>query len=385
MKKVLTQWLLLFAFFISASAQSYINETIQYDGRARAYDIYIPALYDSVNPVPMIFNFHGGSGTNAEQISIGDMSSIADTANFIAVYPQALADPNDGGSTNWIHKDPTTIDDIGFIDALIDSISSRFLIDLERVYACGYSLGGEFTFELGCRLNSRIAAIGVVARTMQKFTYDNCSPVHPTGVLTILGTADAISNYNGVSWGGVQYYMSANETHDFWISHNNCNSLASTSVLADIDPNDGSTIERSTWFTPSGCAYVEELKVIGGGHDWPGSFGNMDINSTEEIWNFVSRYQLEGITHCSATAINENQSNSLEYSVFPNPFQEEITIETTTSKETEYQVYSMMGQLLMTGVFSQGEAKVDLSQLSPNLYYLRVDNQSFKLIKKNSN
>ena len=75
------------------------------------------------------------------------MSSMADTANFIAVYPQALPDPSDGGSTNWIHKDPTTVDDVYFIDALIDSIASDYLVNLDRVYACGYRWG-EFTFEL---------------------------------------------------------------------------------------------------------------------------------------------------------------------------------------------------------------------------------------------
>ena len=39
------------------------------------------------------------------------------------------------------------------------------------------------------------------------------------------------------------------------------------------------SVERYTWSTASGCAYVEELKVIGGGHDWPGSFGNMTIDA----------------------------------------------------------------------------------------------------------
>ena len=31
-------------------------------------------------------------------------------------------------------------------------------------------------------------------------------------------------------------------------------------------------------------------KVIGGDHDWPGDYGNMDIDSSEEIWVFFSQY-----------------------------------------------------------------------------------------------
>ena len=31
-------------------------------------------------------------------------------------------------------------------------------------------------------------------------------------------------------------------------------------------------------------------QVVGGGHDWPGSNGNMDIQSSIEIWNFFSQF-----------------------------------------------------------------------------------------------
>ena len=287
------------ALITSGNAQTYISQTIQHDGKTRAYEIYVPAIYDGTTAVPLIFNFHGGGGTIADQIAIADMSALADTANFIAVYPQALPDPNDGRSTNWIHKDPSTIDDVFFIDALLDSIVSNYLIDLDRVYACGYSLGGEFTFEVGCRLNNRIAAIGVVARTMQTLTHDICSPVHPTGVMTILGTNDGISNYDGIYWQGIQFYISATEMHNFWAVQNNCDTIATTTNVDNINTSDGSRVERNTWSTASGCAYVEELKVINGGHDWPGSFGNMDIDATQEIWQFVSRYDLNGLVNCA--------------------------------------------------------------------------------------
>ena len=47
------------------------------------------------------------------------------------------------------------------------------------------------------------------------------------------------------------------------------------------------------------CSSVQELKVIGGDHDWPGVFGNMDIDATNEIWNFVSRFSIEGKLNCN--------------------------------------------------------------------------------------
>ena len=70
------------------------------------------------------------------------------------------------------------------------------------------------------------------------------------------------------------------------------------------------SVERYTWSTASGCAYVEELKVIGGGHDWPGSFGNMTIDANIEIWQFVSRYDINGLIGCITTSINENNGQN---------------------------------------------------------------------------
>jgi polyhydroxybutyrate depolymerase len=123
--------------------------------------------------------------------------------------------------------------------------------------------------------------------------------VHSTGVLTILGTDDITSPYNGIIYQGVEYYLSAAATHSYWASHNNCDTTASLNIVSP-------SVERYSWSTASGCTYVEELKVIGGGHDWPGSFGNMTIDANIEIWQFVSRYDINGLISCLTTSINEN-------------------------------------------------------------------------------
>jgi len=374
--------LLFFSAFLNVSyAQTYLSQTLEYDGETREYQIYIPSIYDGTTAVPLIFSFHGGGGYIEENIAINDLSTLADTANFIAVYPQALPDPNDDGNPLWIHKDPTTVDDVFFIDALIDAIADSYQIDQNKIYACGYSHGGEFTLSLACRLNDRIAAIGVVARTMQTYTYNNCAPTHPTGVMTILGTADWISDYNGIWWQGVQYYVSAVEMHEFWATQNNCNTTASITEVPNSNPSDGSTVERHTWFTSDGCAYVEELKVIGGGHDWPGTFGNMDINATEEIWQFVSRYSLDGLITCNSTSINEHNSPQLSYTAYPNPVNKELTIETTSPDDQVFNLYSSIGQLILTGTLSTDTNSIDVSSLPSGTYFLTVDNQTSRLVK----
>lgn len=378
--------LLLFVitiFFNNSFAQSYSSRTLQYRGDTRQYQIYVPASYDGASSVPLLFNFHGGSDVIANQISIADMSPIADTADFILVYPQALSDPNDGGSNNWIHKSPTDIDDVFFIDLLIDTLAANYNIDLTRVYACGYSLGGEFTFELACRLNNRIAAIAVVARTMGVQTLNHCAPVHPTGVLTILGTSDQTSNYNGVSWAGVKYYLSADEVHDYWVNHNNCNPIPIISAMPNTNSSDGSTVEKYVWLDENACSYVQQFKVIGGGHDWPGTYGNMDINATKEVWDFVSRYDMDGLMACSgSTSVIEVKDLGINYTVYPNPFVDELVIETNFVDDKKFEIFKTSGELVIDGQLNSDKNNIDLSFLEPNIYVLKFGQRGIVLLKR---
>ena len=374
MKKILISILATTALITAGYSQTFISQTIQHDGLTREYSIYVPASYDGTTNFPLLFNLHGGGGTNSAWQVTSDMRPIADTADFILVYPQARPDPSDGNSFNWIPKVPGTFDDVPFFSSLIDTIASNYQIDQNRIYACGYSLGGDMTFELGCKLNNRIAAIAPVARTMQANPNSFCSPVHPTGVLTILGTDDLVSPYNGIVFGGIEYYISAAATHSYWATHNNC---VTTATMNTVSPS----VERYTWSTTSGCAYVEELKVIGGGHDWPGSFGNMTIDANTEIWQFVSRYDINGLIGCTTTSINENNGQPDNYKAFPNPFNHELTIELKSAQSNDFSIYNVIGELVTSGKLNSQVNTIDLSSLAPNVYILNIENQSIRLIK----
>ena len=374
MKKILISVLATTVIITSGYSQTFISQTIQHDGLTREYSLYVPPSYDGTTNFPLLFNLHGGGGTNTAWQAASDMRPIADTADFILVYPQARPDPSDGNSFNWISKTPGTFDDVPFFSSMIDAIASNYQIDQNRIYACGYSLGGDMTFELGCKLNNRIAAIAPVARTMQANPSSFCSPVHPTGVLTILGTDDLVSPYNGIVFAGIEYYISAAATHSYWATQNNCNP---TATMTTVSPS----VERYTWSTPSGCAYVEELKVLGGGHDWPGSFGNMTIDSDSEIWRFVSRYDINGLIGCSTTSINENNGQTNNFKVFPNPFKQELTIEVKSIQSKAFSIYNVIGELVISGKLNSQVNTIDLSSLAPNVYILNIENKSIRVIK----
>lgn len=151
-----------FIFFaLDAQAQA-INTsgTIQHNGLTREYRIYVPAIYNSTQAVPLLLNLHGYSSNNAQQQVYGNFTNIADTANFILIHPNGTIG-NDGfrfWNSGFSASGP---DDVGFLLALIDTISAQYNIDPNRIYTTGMSNGGFMSYELACQ-TTRFAAIASV-------------------------------------------------------------------------------------------------------------------------------------------------------------------------------------------------------------------------------
>lgn len=383
MKRTILLSCIIFLAF-NLFGQQQLNRTLFFDGQNRSFIVYVPSSYDGSTQVPLVFNFHGGGGTSSDFINYeNDMRPISDTANFIAVYPQAAVDPIDG-SNSWLHKTPTTHNDVNFIEAIIDTLSNDYNIDNDRVYACGYSEGGLFSYELGCRLNNRIASFASVSGSMltESYRLDNgfgsCSPIHPTAVLLIPGTSDGSfhSMYNGFQ----PYYLSVNEITTYWANHNNTNLNPTITSLPNSNTSDGSTVEKRIWENGDNCVAVQELKVINGDHDWPGSSGNMDINASQEIWKFVSKYDINGLINCGSTDITT--SNDVEFKIFPNPTSNIIYLNNLNKNSSNFQIFSSIGKLVMNGAINSTSLSIDISDLKPQLYILKIDGISNKIIKE---
>ena len=130
--------------------------------------------------------------------------------------------------------------------------------------------------------------------------------------------------------------------------------------LPNTNTSDGSTVEHHSWNNGDGCVSVEHFQVINGGHDWPGTFGNMDIDASLEIWKYVSRYDLNGKIGC-ITSTEENFSNQIRIS--PNPVMDFITIEMDFVGEVEYQIFSTLGKIVSKGIISSDKTVINVCLL----------------------
>ena len=366
--------LLLIGCTFSSFAQETINASITHDGIQRDYILYIPELYDGNTTVPLVLNFHGFGSSASQQMFYGDFRDIADTEGFLLVHPEGTTFI---GNQFWNVGFPglsSNIDDVGFTEALIDELATLYAIDLDRVYATGMSNGGFMSFLLACQLSEKIAAVASVTGSMTQDTFDDCNAQHPTPILQIHGTEDDVVLYNENNLS-----LPIPDVISYWVDHNNCETTPTTTTLPDVDVSDGSTLEHSVYEDGDNGVTTEHMKVIGGGHTWPGSVlntagTNQDIDASMEIWLFFSRYDIDGL-------LSTDDFENNQVTIYPNPTQSKINLSLNFSKEVDYKLFSPLGKQLMTGTITSSNQEIDISHLPSNIYFLRVGSQIFKVLK----
>jgi len=268
-----------------------------FDGYDRDYIVFLP---DNFEPgLPLVFSLHGYYSSAEWQMNNTLMNQVADTANFVVVYPNAINTVWNSGINDNPDWPAPTVDDVAFISALIDTIHARYQINLNRVYSCGVSNGGLMSFRLAGDLNDRINKIASVVGIITPTIVQACSLASPISVLQMNGTADHLVPY----YEGIDGWFSAVETLDFWLTHNQCNLPADSLILPDIDQNDDFTV---TVFSYRGGADDTEVifyRLENAGHVWPGipyffpTYPHGDINASAHIWNFFNTdsFEIHGV------------------------------------------------------------------------------------------
>jgi polyhydroxybutyrate depolymerase len=194
------------------------------------------------------------------------------------------------------------IDDVGFIAALLDSLTVSQSIDPRRVFSTGISNGGIFSNYLASRLSARIAAIAPVAGLMPDVLSTAFAPTDPVSVFELQGTKDPLVPFEGggVARGNRGYVLGALESARKWAEHDGSSRAPTTGTLPDTDPRDGCRVSWQRWSGGRANSEVLLYTLEGGGHTWPGGravlpkaiIGNTcrDINATTAIWEFFAAH-----------------------------------------------------------------------------------------------
>jgi polyhydroxybutyrate depolymerase len=271
--------------------------TIWHNGILRKYLLYVPRHFRDQAALPLVLVFHGGAADAKQIAEASAMHLIAERQGFIVAYPAGTAGAvgltwnpsgaNGGGSSS--------VDDEGFVRALLTELQRRHRVDRHRVYAAGMSIGGALVYQLACSLSEQFAAVAVVAGVM---TARNCNPSRPVSLLHIHGTADQrvpLAGGRGRKTARINDWPPVRDGIERWCEINGCEWPGEVIRLVD-----GLVGRRCR-----GTADVELWLVEGGRHVWPGAAargGDAEaqnqpgaaFSASEKVWSFFESHPRSG-------------------------------------------------------------------------------------------
>lgn len=330
----------------------------------RSYLLHTPtSVAPHTHGLPLVIVLHGAGGTGRHMALATNWCAKADEEQFIAAFPDAT--PADLGKpqhfrTNpqvWVDLSgralktrgsvplpPESVDDVAFIDALLDDLISSGRVDPRRVYVCGFSSGASMAFVAAGALARRIAAVAPVAGACWCAPSDDSwKPALPgwrlprgVPMLYITGDADTL---NPIAGGPLSM---ANGTHRGfggrdkppvevslrrwarWVGADDVPVASPTDeplpayLAAAAKPPRGSAGNGSggaiavRTFTPRGDAGAAITYVVlaGHGHVWPGGRSSLPahlvgrdagaLDASSAIWGFFRGHALPAVPEVAA-------------------------------------------------------------------------------------
>ena len=282
--------LLIFSILFTLKIQAQYTD-FEHDGLTRQYIYYEP---ENLNQqMPLVFVMHGYTGDANSIRNYSQMNDFADQYGFAVCYPRGTVDG--GGNRFWnvgyaFHPNET-VDDVGYLTQLAQYLQQSNGLNPDYTFATGMSNGGEMCYMLACQGYDTFKAVAPVAGMILQDILDDCDAAPGIPVFEIHGSQDGVTPLagdpdNNDGWGS---YPSIADTIDYFVEKNGCTTLIEGSV-PNTDTSDGSFIVSEKYINGVNENEVWYYKVVGGGHDWPGSGGNMDIEAGEQAWLFFQNY-----------------------------------------------------------------------------------------------
>jgi|SRR5215813_14563186 len=124
------------------------------DGKTMPYRLFIPPNYDSKKRYPIVLWLHGGGGRgndNIKQISGGNRSGshLWVSSDAQAKYPAFVLAPQCPDEQMWTTvEDASAMPQLKLALQLLAAIEEEFMIDPQRRYVAGQSMGGLGSWSL---------------------------------------------------------------------------------------------------------------------------------------------------------------------------------------------------------------------------------------------
>ncbi len=286
---------------------------IEHDNLTRCWLTHIPDNLDPNEPVPLIIDLHGYASTSSEQMGLSSFDDIADEEGAIVIYPDGAVgnngewdlEQNQAWNSGWCcaHSARDDVDDVGFIEQLVNVSLEIHNIDENRIYASGWSNGCSMAQRLAMESSHIFAAVGCMAFYLLTEPVDSYSPIP---IMEVHGFLDQVVLYetsaesvpfNREMWTNPESYdTGAIENMYEWGSHNGCSGSLETFELNGLysiqgfdDCDNGTSVRLMTIYAGQHNPYANDF-------DDGTLFGNVFIGtqglvqSSYIVWDFISQY-----------------------------------------------------------------------------------------------
>ena len=348
----------------------------------RNYIAIVPDNYSGEEKFGLMFAFHGGGG-NMKNFAFGHINpqgggreefhERAAEEKIILVYPQGTF-YQERNQTSWNifdHEDQSEgfSDDVGLIEGIISEFTEKLNIDLERVYAVGYSRGGDFAQFLGRRLSCIFAGVGSVgssSATTPVFMEPELRFIpqgdNPVSVLMIKGDLDLKRPWEGGLNNNSNYTSSGIQDYEDWLSNNGCNEMSSIEKVLNPD--------SSYLFFNENCSDNVITQIIRGyhlAHIWPDHDDYSGINANRVFMDFFK--ELRNKSSCLTNVVDIEY---LDFKVYPNPSFDKVYFDVDIPGSARIQIYSSEGKLIKDYDYN-GKSELSTDGMAKGLYFLKIN------------
>lgn len=196
--------------------------TVMHNGRERSAIVSTPlALFPGRQHFPTVLSFHGLGSSAQIQKDYSQLSAFAQYSGMYVVYPEGT--PNAEGDTDLTGAEfpegnafnagtafngvgccgtaqKEGVDDIGFVNTLLDTLEETICADPDNTFATGFSNGGFMTYYLAYNMADRLKAVAPVSGLLTSYTFDQ-KLSNNMPVLHFHETNDPIVPYGGLFGG----------------------------------------------------------------------------------------------------------------------------------------------------------------------------------------
>jgi len=299
---------------------------------SRPYKLYVPPRYSSATPVPLLVALHGCSQDPDNFAAGTHFNTLADSNNFLVLYPQQTSAANPNRCWNWFlpQNQERGKGEPASIVALVDDIIASYNIDPNRIFITGMSSGGAMAAIVAACYPDYFAALGVHSgleykaasnlinaqiamsqggpdpRIQGQLAYLSAgAAARVLPVIVFQGTADfTVAPVNGDQV--IQQFITTDDYADDGLANNSVSSTPSSTQTGQVPDGYFYTVDTYTY---RNSVLMQYYKIDGMGHAWSGGSANPPATFVDPrgpdasllMWQFFASHPKDVFTAPSAT------------------------------------------------------------------------------------